>query len=80
MEMFSICSLAPTNKNLSVSSVLLTQKSNWALSKGTVVSNPLRVKIKEFTEESGKMSPRLTTIPSAKKDDILKQDSSWRWT
>jgi len=56
----------------------LLEISNLSLSKGTVRSSPLRVKIKDFTEKSGKMSPGLTTIPSAKKEDILRHDSSWR--
>jgi len=52
--------------------------SNLVLSKGTVRSSPLRLKIKDFTEKSGKISPGLTTMPSAKKEDILRHDSSWR--
>jgi hypothetical protein len=46
------------------------------MSKGTVTSNSLRVKTKEFTEKSGKTAPGLTTIPSARKEEILKQDPS----
>jgi len=52
--------------------------SNLVFSKGTVISSPLRLKIKDFTEKSGKISPGLTTIPSANKEDILRHDSSWR--
>jgi len=58
--------------------ILGLEISRRVLSEGTVRSRPLRVKIKDFTEKSGKMSPGLTTMPSANNDDILRQVSSWR--
>jgi hypothetical protein len=46
------------------------------MSNGTETSNSLRVKRRELTELSGKTSPGFTTMPSARKEEILKQASS----